>query len=426
MRILHTSDWHLGRTLEGRSRIPEQKEFINELSHILDTEDVDLVIIAGDIFDTYNPSAAAEELFFEALEKISSGGRRGVVVIAGNHDSPERLRAAHPLACKQGIFLLGVPGEDMALETTKEMVEEIAVSKESQEDMVYVPRLVDGGAGWMEIQIPNCEERVVIAALPYPSEKRLNEILTESMEERELQRAYSQRVALALQEGAKHFRRDTVNLAVSHLYVLGGISSDSERDIQLGGAFVVEPSAIPKEAHYTALGHLHRFQRVSGTSSPCYYSGSPLCYSFSESNQQKQVLLVEVTSGEEAQVKAIPITSGKPMVLKRFSSYQEAYDWCRAEENQNAWLHIEIELQEALSNLQLEELNKVHQGIIYRRTILPGASLRDEEEGKLQEISLEQQFKRFVARETGAAPSQEIVNLFLALLQEGGDEDETY
>lgn len=431
MRILHTSDWHLGRTLEGRSRILEQREFINELCHILESEKIDLVIIAGDLFDTYNPSAAAEELFFEALERMSKEGERAVVVIAGNHDSPERLRAANPLACRQGIYLFGVPGENAGFSASSASEEEIAATvegllEEGQRDKLLGSQRVDGGAGWIEIQMPNCDENAVIALLPYPSEKRLNEILTESMEEKELQKAYSQRVALALKEGAKHFRSDTVNIAVSHLYVLGGVASDSERDIQLGGAFVVEPSAIPEEAHYTALGHLHRFQRVGGTATPCYYSGSPLCYSFSESNQQKQVVMVEITPEEDARIQPIPITAGKPMLIKRFSSYQEAYDWCKSDENQNIWLHLEIELEESLSNLELEELNKLHEGIIYRRMILPGIVLPDEEKERLQDLTLEQQFQRFVARETGTIPDQEIINLFLELLQDGGDEDETH
>ena len=94
MRILHTSDWHLGRSLEHISRIEEQRGFIDCLVKIADEEDVDLVLVAGDVYDTYNPSAAAEELFFEAMDRLSGKGGRAVIVIAGNHDNPERLCAA--------------------------------------------------------------------------------------------------------------------------------------------------------------------------------------------------------------------------------------------------------------------------------------------------------------------------------------------
>lgn len=423
LKILHTSDWHLGRTLEGKSRIPEQKDFIDELCNILDKEEVHLVIIAGDVFDNYNPSAAAEELFYEALERISDHGRRGVVAIAGNHDSPERLRAANPIAHKHGIYLFGLPGEDAGpMAISNRAYDEIAATREDvlKDEKV---KAVDGGVGWIELDIPGCDENAIILALPYPSEKRLNEVLSISMKEVDLQRAYSDRVALALEEGSQYFRDDTVNIITSHLYILGGINSDSERNIQLGGAFIVEPKAIPSKADYTALGHLHRPQRVGGTSSPCYYSGSPLYYSFSESNQKKQVLVTEIIPQEKNEVKPIPLKSGKPMYIKRFPSYKEAYDWCSAEENQDIWLHIEINLEEPLSNAQLEELNNIHKGIIYRRMILPGVQEEEKEGQSLQELSLEEQFQRFVAQETGAAPSQKLKDLFLELLQEG-DEDE--
>lgn len=424
MRILHTSDWHLGRTLEGKSRLPEQRKFIDELCDILEEEEIQLVIIAGDVFDNYNPSAAAEELFYEALERISDHGRRGVVAIAGNHDSPERLRAANPLAHKQGIYLFGLPGEDMQpFAMSAKAYDEIAIAEEGVAKEEEKVRIVDGGIGWIEIAIPNCRENAIILTLPYPSEKRLNEVLSPTMKEGDLQKAYSDRVALALEEGSRHFRSDTVNIITSHLYILGGMNSDSERNIQLGGAFVVEPRAIPKTADYTALGHLHRPQKVGGTPSPCYYSGSPLYYSFSESNQKKQVLIIDIIPQEKNEIKAIPLTSGKPMYIKRFSSYEEAYAWCSAEENQNIWLHIEIHLEEPLSNLQLEELNNIHSGIIYKRMILPGAEEENEGDQLLQELSLQEQFQRFVAKETGAAPSQGLTDLFLELLQ-GGEDNE--
>ncbi|MGC7879795.1 metallophosphoesterase family protein, partial [Desulforudis sp. 1190] len=91
MRFLHTSDWHLGRTLEGRSRQDEQEEFSQELCRLADDEKIDAVLVAGDVFDTFNPSSAAEQLFYDTLDQLAAGGRRAVVVIAGNHDSPERL-----------------------------------------------------------------------------------------------------------------------------------------------------------------------------------------------------------------------------------------------------------------------------------------------------------------------------------------------
>ena len=112
MRILHTSDWHLGRSLENISRIDEQRDFISCLTKIVEEEKIDMILVSGDVYDTNNPSTAAEELFYEAVDKLNGKGKRPVIVIAGNHDNPERLCAASPLAYKNGIILLGYPKSD--------------------------------------------------------------------------------------------------------------------------------------------------------------------------------------------------------------------------------------------------------------------------------------------------------------------------
>lgn len=109
MRFIHTSDWHLGKNLEGHSRIEEQKMFCSDFVKIVEDNDIDMVVIAGDIYDTANPSAEAEKLFYSTVSKIAANGKRCVVVIAGNHDSPERIEAASPLAFEQGILLFGNP-----------------------------------------------------------------------------------------------------------------------------------------------------------------------------------------------------------------------------------------------------------------------------------------------------------------------------
>ncbi|MER2141445.1 MAG: exonuclease subunit SbcD, partial [Priestia megaterium] len=109
MRLLHTADWHLGRTLEGRSRLAEQAQFLDELADIVEEEKVDAILMAGDAFDTVNPPAAAEQLFYESMSRLSNNGKRPIIVIAGNHDNPDRLSAASPLAVHQNITLLGLP-----------------------------------------------------------------------------------------------------------------------------------------------------------------------------------------------------------------------------------------------------------------------------------------------------------------------------
>ena len=254
MRILHTADWHFGRTLEGRSRLPEQEAFVDELVAIAEDEAIDLVLVAGDVYDSVNPPAAAEQLYFDALSRLADGGKRAVAVIAGNHDQPERIAAASPLALRSGIRLAGLPQAEP-----------------------------------LTVGVARTGELAVIAALPYPSESRLRELLSEEADESKLRSAYSDRVGRLMAGMASAFRPDAVNLAMSHLYVLGGLETDSERPIQVGGAYTVDPSAFAAGAQYTALGHLHRPQRVGGVDT-VRYSGSPLAYSFSEAGQAKSVV----------------------------------------------------------------------------------------------------------------------------------------
>lgn len=423
MRILHTSDWHLGRNLEGRSRIPEQREFIGELCTILERENINMVLVAGDIFDTYNPSAEAEQLFYEALNLMSDNGRRAVVVIAGNHDSPDRLQAANPISQRHGIYLIGYPGHSPGSETgIGDARNEVATALHASDNEGRV-RMAAAGDGWLELAIPGCQENAIVITLPYPSEQRLNEIFSKSLEDQEMQKGYSERVAQVFEEASVHFRHDTVNLAVSHLFVLGGRSSESERDIMLGGAYVVEPKKMPPGAHYVALGHLHRPQVVGGTQVPCRYSGSPLCYSFSEADQQKEVVLVEAYPGQPPVVTPIKLTSGKQMRHLRFAGYMEAYEWCEKEENRNFWVDMEIDSLEPLDGSMVSALRKLHSGVINIRVILPGVPREENEGQRVSELSLEEKFRRFAVRETGAYPEQELIALFLELA-EGSDTSE--
>ena len=278
MRILHTADWHLGKTLEGRSRLPEQEQFLDELCEIVDQEKVDVIIMAGDAFDTVNPPASAEQLFYETLARLADKGKRQVIVIAGNHDNPDRLTAATPLAREQGITLLGSP-------TT---------------------------AGVSQY-ISSCGQQLNIAALPYPSESRLKELLEESWSEELLRAQYDLRIRALFGDLTRCFSDRAVNIAMSHIFVAGGDPSDSERPIEVGGAYTVSPASLPSNAQYVALGHLHRPQTMTKANTIARYSGSPIAYSFSEAGYAKSVSLVEIHPGQPAQLNELHLRSGKPL-----------------------------------------------------------------------------------------------------------------
>ena len=162
----------------------------------------------------------------------------------------------------------------------------------------------------MELAAPGCPEKAIIYTLPYPSEARLNEVLTENLDETSQQQAYSARIGRLFAAADQIFRPETVNLVVAHLFAFGGVESDSER--QLGGALAVSPQVMPKQVQYSALGHLHRPQQVHNSLQPCRYSGSPLAFTFSEADQPKEVVLAEIMPRDLVKVQSVNLSAEKP------------------------------------------------------------------------------------------------------------------
>jgi DNA repair protein SbcD/Mre11 len=406
MRILHTADWHFGKTLEGRDRLPEQAQFVDELCQICRDERVDLVLMAGDVFQTVNPSAQAEQLFYDTLDRLAHHGTRGVVVIAGNHDNPERLSASAPLAERLGITLIGLP-------------------KDPLEPSLYADvtrvRRVGAGPSWLELAVPGCAHAAVIAALPYPSEARLKELLSTSLDESEMLEEYNDRVQRMFAELAGHYRGNTVNLAMSHLFVRGGIESDSETQIQVGGTYAVHPSAFPAQAQYTALGHLHRPQDVAGGVNPVRYAGSPLAYSFSEVGYAKSVVIVDVEPGKPADVREIYLNSGKPLAkwIAPLGVGQVAR-WVDEGKDANAWIDLEVHLETGLSMEDTHMLRSLHPGFIHIRPVFDLLE-RLVTPTELRNLPVHELFRRFFERQKGFTPDDALVAAFLEVIAEKPD-----
>lgn len=405
MRILHTSDWHLGKTLEQISRIEEQREFIDCLCKTVEEQDVDLILVAGDIYDTYNPSAAAEELFYEAMDRLNGRGKRAVVVIAGNHDSPERLCAASPLAYKNGIILLGYPGSDAGS------------YKISGGDI----KIAESGPGWMELCVPGCHYHAVIITLPYPSESRLEEVLSRQADEGILQKAYSDKIGSIFSSLGQKFRDDTVNLAVGHLFLRGGKESESERTLQVGGALTVDPGVLPAKAHFIALGHLHRPQEIKSAPCPVYYSGSPLAYSFSEADYSKAVYIIDAVPGKKAEIKPVYLDCGKP--LRRWVAEEgtgQAMRWCEEGRDQNAWIDLEIVTDRVLTVEEQKRLRTLHPGIINIRPRLKTEAAEVLSPQSREGRKIDELFRDYFKYRMGLEIPQELMGAFIEVLN---DED---
>lgn len=380
----------------------EQVAVLEELCVLVRDEQVDLVIVAGDVFDTVNPSADAERLFYETLDRLSEGGRRAVLLIAGNHDNPDRLAASAPLAAQAGVALLGRPGD------------EVVLAGRTDHGVLWQ----EYARGVLSLSLRTTGEEAVIAALPYPSEARLGEALRQTLDETLLRAAYSDRVAALLGLADPYFRPDTVNLATSHLFVRGSHESDSERPIQVGGAYTVDPAALPARAQYVALGHLHRAQGVAG-SGHARYSGSPLAYSFSEAGQAKAVFLVDVRPGQrptEAAVREVPLTAGHPLVRwQARGGYEEALSWASEGRDPAAWIDLEIHIQEALTMDRIQHLRELRPQMVQIRPVTaePREGLAPETRSHLRDDEL---FRLFYERERGVLPSDQAVALYLELV----------
>lgn len=390
MRILHTADWHLGRSLEGRSRLEEQAQFLDELVKIVEEEKIDVVLMAGDAFDTVNPPAAAESLFYESISRLSNGGKRPISIIAGNHDNPDRLSAASPLAHGQGIQLLGLPTMDV-----------------------------------QTIYVPSTNETLKLAALPYPSESRLAEVLSESHEELMLRDKYDQRIQGIFEQMSKAFTPETINIAMSHIYVTGGSSTDSERPIEVGGAYTVAATSLPEAAQYVALGHLHRPQMVPRAKTMARYSGSPLAYSFSEAGYAKSVTILDAKPGQPVEMSEVFLSSGRPLVRwKAKEGLAQVYSWLDEGKDANAWVDLEIHVTNALSIEEIHRLRKYHSGLIHIRPVFEELEKDKLERTVSTNTPIDELFARFYEKQTGGAkPEPELTRLFLELITEDEDEE---
>ncbi|WP_195251718.1 metallophosphoesterase family protein [Romboutsia sp. 1001713B170207_170306_H8] len=403
MKFIHTSDWHLGKSLEGHSRIEEQEKFCDDFVNIVNANDIDLVIIAGDIYDTSNPPAQAEKLFYKTVSRLANNGERCVLIIAGNHDNPERLAAITPLAHEQGIIVLGYPLS--STEKSKYKGFEILEAKE----------------GCLKIEVNG--EKATIITLPYPSEKRLNEAIGTPSSDEEAQKTYSERVGQIFRDLEENFEDDTINLAVSHIFVVGGECTDSERPIQLGGSLLVEKKDLPTKAQYIALGHLHKPQKASHRLN-AYYSGSPLQYSKDERSYAKGANIVELKAGESPVIQSIYFKDYKPIEVFKCDGIEEAIKICEDNKDRDIWSYFEIKTEHVINQSDIKKMKELLDDIIEIRPII--ISDYEEEEIDVKEKSMGELFKEFYQFSTGFEPRGELMDLFLGIISEEGDlENET-
>lgn len=405
MRILHTGDWHLGKNLEGQSRMDEQELFLNDFINIVEENDIDLVIIAGDVYDSSNPPARAEKMFYNTLKKLSKNGERLTLIIAGNHDNPERLVAAGPLAMEHGIIMVGTP--KTVVSCGEYGNHKVVSSKE----------------GVVEVEING--EKAVILTVPYPSEKRLNEVLYGEMDDDEDRlKTYGERIKTLFDNLKQNYREDTINLAVSHLFAMGSEEGGSERSIQLGGSYIINGSYLPKEAQYIALGHVHKPQIVPGTNKRARYSGSPLHYNKKEINMNKKCFIIDVKPKEECKISEVEFKVYKPIEIWKCESIEDAIEKCEINKHRECWVYLEVKCDRYIREDEIKKMKDIKKDIL---EISPKIidSYDEEVAVSIQDKSFDEIFKDFYKKERNVEADEEVVELFLKLISEEGEENET-
>lgn len=401
MKILHTADWHLGKKLDFFSRLPEQDEVMEEICQIAEAEKVDMVLVAGDLFDAFNPPTEAIDLLYKTLKRLTHNGQRPVIAIAGNHDSPGLIDAPDPLAREIGIIMIGYPN---------------AVIRPFESEYFKISQT---DQGFIEIQFSHLDYPVRLIHTAYANEQRLKEYLGE---EKELK--FNQILAENWQETAqKYCDIQGVNLMTAHLYMMkrGGEileEPEGEKPIKIGNADMVYAEAVPSAIQYTALGHLHGFRNIGGSEKPVVYASSPLAYSFFEAGQQKYVAVVDVEPGKPVELKKIPLTQGKPLARKTFDNIQKAVDWLS--ENRDTLVELTIESDSFMTATDRKRLYETHKGII---RLIPRVKKTGDDENESKEINLSEDIRSlfrdyFKSKNEGQEPNEEIMNLFDEVLRE--------
>jgi exonuclease SbcD len=272
MRLLHTSDWHIGRSLHGTDLLAEQEKVLGGLADLVRAERVDAVVVAGDVYDRAVPSADAQAVLDRVVGRLLAAGA-AVVLTPGNHDSARRLGTFSRLLAQAGLHVRAVTGR---------LDEPVLLADVHGEVAVY--------------GLPYLDPEVARGELDVPEARSSAAVLRAAMER--------VRADLFLRPGVR-------SVVLAHAFVGGGEASDSERDICVGGVDLVPPEVFDG-VDYVALGHLHRPQSITPR---MRYSGSPLAYSFGEAGHAKQVWLVDLDAAGLAEVRPVPLQVPRELVV---------------------------------------------------------------------------------------------------------------
>ncbi len=387
MRIIHTSDWHLGQNFYSKSRAAEHSAFLDWLLTSAQTYEVDAIIVAGDIFDTGSPPSYARELYNRFVVQLQQTGCQ-LVVLAGNHDSVATLNESRDILAFLKTTVVASAGH-----------------------APFILPLRDGTPGAVFCPVPFLRPRELVTSQAGHSSGEKQQQLLNAISDY-YQQQYQQ---------ACELRGDQMLpiIASGHLTTVGASKSDAVRDIYIGTLDAFPASHFPP-VDYIALGHIHRAQKIGG-SEHIRYSGSPIALSFDETGKSKSVNLVTFADGHLSEVHPLTVPVTQPLAVLKgdFSSISEQLDqWRDAPQEPVVWLDIEITSDEYLHDIQRKiqaqtedlpvEVLLVRRSRAQRERILAG-----ERRETLSELQVEEVFERRLAQEMlEEAQQQRLKQLF--------------
>jgi exonuclease SbcD len=380
VRVLHTGDWHVGKPLHRRQRLDEIDRALEEVVAIAGREDVDVTLVCGDVFEHFAPSAEAERIVYRALLGLRATGS-AVVVIPGNHDNAKRFAALEQLASAAGVIL--------------------------------VPEVRRPSAGGV-VEVPSRDGRRVaqVAALPWVPERALFGAEEMMGLEEDPNKAYAEELPRLLHALCSTFEPGKIHLLMAHVFVGGSLVGGGERPLTIGDLFAIAAPALPITPQYIGLGHVHRPQEVPGAAVPARYAGSLLQLDFGEREQDKSVTIVGLEPGRPAQVRTVPVTSGRRLLdvagtlgeLRGLNVDEEAY------------LRVMVKCDGPTPGLadEVREVlpNALEVRLDYERA--PG----ERAPGELRQLSSHDLFARYYETRHGAPADERLMKLFDELFEE--------
>ena len=398
MKILHTADWHIGKKLHKHYLYEDFDLFINWLIKLITEQEIEAVLISGDVFDLANPSAEARKQYYRALLQLRKTNCQ-LIITGGNHDSPSMLDAPKEILNELNVTVIGgMPSK----------IEECLIPLQNKKG----------------------ENELIVAALPFLRDSDLRSIDEEVVYENRIE-AIRNGIEATFTKAAKTSKDlypELPVLAMGHLYAAGIESSDSERDIQIGNQAAFQASQFGTEFSYVALGHIHKPQRVNAQI-PTFYSGSALPLSFSERKDEKRLLLIDTENGFEPESIAIPSfrklirISGsiteiqqKLFSLESQGSLTNLIEVELKEENYDA--NLIAQLDDLVTNFEQANFEIVKHRATFKNQLRESGKLFESHQ-HLEDLKPQEVFQKLLAQHSYAEDVKEKVNIaFQELLEE--------